>query len=215
MNYRDCAILIWKISNLEVIGVMDKEMMMKKKETRRKIKALKEELTQEQIKDFSHKIALKIIGSDYYKSADVIYPYIAYNQEVLTDEIIEDALKSGKKVAAPRVCGDHMDFHYITDLEHFELSEFNIPEPPASNEIAKDPRVLIIMPGVAFDPNLNRIGYGGGFYDKYLANHSDVLFTKVAITYDFQIVDELPTEEHDYKVDMVVTPSRVLVQDKQ
>ena len=189
---------------------MDKEMMKKKTETRRKIKAMKEELTEEQIKEYSHKIAWKVINSDYYKSADVIYPYIAYNQEVLTDEIIEDAFKSGKKVAAPRVCGDHMDFHYITDLEHFELSEFNIPEPLATAEVANDPRVLIIMPGVAFDPNLNRIGYGGGFYDKYLANHPDVLFTKVAITYDFQIVDELPTEPHDYKVDMVVTPTKVL-----
>jgi 5-formyltetrahydrofolate cyclo-ligase len=104
-----------------------------------------------------------------------------------------------------------MEFLYIKDLDHFELSGFNIPEPPASNEVAKDPRVLIIMPGVAFDPDLNRIGYGGGYYDKYLSNHPDVLFTKVAITYDFQIVDSLPTEPHDYKVDMVVTPTKTLL----
>ena len=189
---------------------MDKEMMKKKTETRRKIKALKEELTPDQIKEYSHQIAQRVIESDYYKSADVIYPYIAYNQEVLTDEIINDAFKQGKRVAAPRVFDDYMEFLYIQDLEHFELSSFNIPEPLATAEVANEPRVLILMPGVAFDPQLNRIGYGGGFYDKYLANHPDTLFTKVAITYDFQIVDSLPTEPHDYKVDMVVTPTRVL-----
>lgn len=189
---------------------MDTEMMMKKKEIRRRIKALKEVLSPEEIKDYSHKIAKHIMATDFYKSADVIYPYIAYNQEVLTDEIIKDALAKGKKVAAPRVFDDYMEFLFIEDLDHFELSNFNIPEPPATARVANEPRVLIIMPGVAFDPNLNRIGYGGGFYDKYLANHPDTLFTKVALTYDFQIVDALPTEPHDYKVDMVVTPTRIL-----
>ena len=128
--------------------------MQKKKEIRRKIKALKEVLSPEEIKDYSHKIAKHIMATDFYKSADVIYPYIAYNQEVLTDEIIKDALAKGKKVAAPRVFDDYMEFLFIEDLDHFELSNFNIPEPPATAKVANEPRVLIIMPGVAFDPNL-------------------------------------------------------------
>lgn len=180
---------------------------MDKKEIRRMISRQKKELTTEQIKEFSHQIAKRIIASQVYKDAKVIYPYIAYNQEVITNEIIEDAWAKGKLVAAPKTYNDYMEFLFITSFDQLEPGAFNIPEPTTS-DIANESEVLIIMPGIAFDPDFNRIGYGGGFYDKYLANHPDTIFHKIALTYDFQLLEHLETEPHDYKVDGIITPSR-------
>lgn len=180
---------------------------MDKKEIRKMISRQKKELTMDQIKEYSHLIADRMINSQVYKDAKVIYSYIAYNQEVITNEIIEDAWAKGKRVAAPKVYDDYMEFLYITSFDQLEPGAFDIPEPTTS-DIANESEVLIIMPGIAFDPDFNRIGYGGGFYDKYLANHPDTSFDKIALTYDFQILEHLETEPHDYKVDGIITPSR-------
>ena len=166
-------------------------------------------MEKEEIKDLSHEIAVRFLDSKEYMEATVICPYVAYNQEVITDEIIKDAWKKGKKVAVPKVLGDYMEFFYITDFNQLEEGYFNIPE-PTTTDIADESNVLIVMPGIAFDPGHNRIGYGGGFYDKYLANHPKTTFTKVALTYDFQILPHLETEDHDYKVDSIVTPTKIL-----
>lgn len=182
--------------------------MTSKKEIRKKIKGLKEALTKEEIAKYSDAIAEKLIQSDFYKASKVIYPYVAYNQEVITDKIIQDAWDSGKRVAVPKVIDDHMEFMYITSFDQLELGYCDIPE-PTTTDIADEPEILIVMPGIAFDPDFNRIGYGGGFYDKYLSAHAHQKFVKVALTYDFQILDHLETEEHDYKVDAIVTPTKV------
>ncbi len=183
---------------------------MTKSEIRKMIKEQKKQLSTKEINEFSSQIAKRLMDTDMYKKASVIYPYVAYNQEVITNEIILDALKSGKRVAVPKTYTDYMEFLYITDLNQLEPGAFNIPE-PITTEIANEPEVLIIMPGIAFDPEFNRIGYGGGFYDKYLANHPDTNFTKVAVTYDFQIVDHLETEPHDEKIDAIITPTRIFM----
>ena len=181
---------------------------MNKKEIRKQIKSKKEQLTKEQVEELSSKIAQMFINSDFYKYATVIYPYVAYNQEVITDQIIKHAWENGKKVAIPKVIDDYMEFMFIDSFDQLEEGYCGIPE-PITTDIANEKEVLIVMPGIAFDPDFNRIGYGGGFYDKYLANHPDTTFTKVALTYDFQILPHLETEEHDYKVDAIVTPSKI------
>lgn len=183
---------------------------MTKKEIRKSIKAQKEQLSVEQIKELSHKITTSLLEQDFYKEASVIYPYIAYNQEILTNEMIENAWKTQKKVAVPRVIDDHMEFFYITSFSDLELGYCNIPE-PTTTTVANDQKILILMPGLAFDKNFNRIGYGGGFYDRYLDAKSDRQFTKVAFAFDFQLLDRVETEEHDYKIDALITPSSVYI----
>lgn len=185
--------------------------METKKEIRKRIKALKAELKREEIEKLSSQIAKNMIESEVYKNADVIYPYVAYNQEVITDEIIEDAWKNGKKVAVPKVLGDIMEFFYIESFDELENGYFDIPEPKETKNLAKGSKnVLIIMPGLAFDRDFGRIGYGGGFYDKYLDSHPETTFAKVALTYDFQILEHVETEAHDYKVDAIITPTEVI-----
>ena len=97
-----------------------------------------------------------------------------------------------------------MEFHRITSFDDTELGMFNIPEPKCG-EIVEDSDVLIIMPGLAFDDEFNRIGYGGGYYDRYLDRKQNCNFVKVAFAYDFQMVDHIEVDDYDYKVDVIIT----------
>ena len=148
----------------------------------------------------------KFLSSDLYRNARTIYGYLPYNQEVRTVPILERALADGKRVAVPKVYADEMRFIYLTDLSLVETGYSGIPEPIADGPEGDDPTALVLMPGLAFTREGQRIGYGGGFYDKFLAaepNHPTV-----ALCYDFQIVEQLPTEEYDIPVHEVIWPGR-------
>ena len=95
-----------------------------------------------------------------------------------------------------------MRFIYITDMSQVEKGYAGIPEPIADEPIANDPKALVLMPGLAFDPQGHRIGYGGGFYDRFL--ESEPNHPTVALCYAFQLLDRLDTEEHDIPVDRVL-----------
>lgn len=183
---------------------------MTKKEAREFITEKKNNLSKEEVALYSKMIADRLVTSDYWNNAQVIYLYMSYNQEVVTYGLIEAALVSGKTIAIPKIYNKtNMEFCFIKDFDDICEGYCNIPE-PISNNISNEKEVLIIMPGLAFDENKNRIGYGGGFYDKYLANHSDVNFLKVALCFDFQLLDNIETEEHDAKVDVIITPSKII-----
>ena len=175
---------------------------MDKKELRRTIRDRKRAMTEEEICSRSAALAEKFCATEQYKLAKTLYGYMPYNQEVRTVPILEQALRDGKKVAVPKVCGDRMDFIYVTDLSLMEKSDMGIPEPVANGPIGDDPAALVLMPGLAFTENGDRMGYGGGFYDKFLAKEPD--HPTVALCYGFQMVDALPTEEYDIPVDCVL-----------
>ncbi len=175
---------------------------MDKKELRRTIRERKRAMTEEEIVSRSEKLGVLFAQSEAYKAARTIYGYLPYNQEVRTIPMLEQALKDGKKVAVPKVYGDEMKFLYLDDLTKVEKGYAGIPEPIADEPVADDETALVLMPGLAFDPQGHRIGYGGGFYDKFLAaepNHPTL-----ALCYEFQMLPELHTEEHDIPVDTVL-----------
>jgi len=175
---------------------------MDKKELRAYIREKKRAMTEEQICTASVKLGELFAASEAYRSAKTIYGYLPYNQEVRTVPMLERALRDGKRVAVPKVYGDEMKFIYITDLSQVEKGYAGIPEPVADEPIADDPTALVLMPGLAFDKEGHRIGYGGGFYDRFLAaepNHPTI-----ALCYGFQILPQLPTEEFDIPVDCVL-----------
>lgn len=175
---------------------------MDKKAFRREIAAKKRAMTIDEIKEASARLAEKLFASDYYKNAHSIYAYLSYNQEVRTESIINRALRDGKRVAVPKVFGDDMKFLWIDSLLDIAPGAYNIPEPIADGPEADDECALILMPGLAFDPEGHRLGYGGGFYDRYLAVHHH--HKLVALCYDFQMFDHLETEAHDIPVDLVI-----------
>ena len=175
---------------------------MDKKELRRQIREKKRAMTEEQIVTASARLGELFLNCPEYKAAKTIYGYLPYNQEVRTVPMLQKALEDGKKVAVPKVYGDDMKFIYMDDLSLVSEGYAGIPEPTADGPVAEDKTALVLMPGMAFTKNGDRMGYGGGFYDKFLASEPD--HPTVALCYDFQMVESLPTAEYDIPVDKVL-----------
>ena len=175
---------------------------MDKKELRKKIREQKRAMSVEEIEERSARLAELFLASAAYKNAKTVYGYLPYNQEVRTVPMLEQALRDGKRVAVPKCYGDEMRFIYMEDLSLVEKGYAGIPEPVADGPVAEEETALVLMPGMAFDPQGHRIGYGGGFYDKFLAaepNHPTL-----ALCYSFQMLPHLETEEFDIPVDTVL-----------
>ena len=175
---------------------------MDKKELRRSIRERKRAMTEGEIVSRSEALAKLFLSSEAYQNAKTIYGYLPYNQEVRTVPMLEQALKDGKRVAVPKCYGDEMKFIFLEDLSKVERGYAGIPEPIADDPVADDTTALVLMPGMACDPQGHRIGYGGGFYDKFLAAEPD--HPTLALCYEFQMLPHLETEEHDIPVDYVI-----------
>ena len=176
---------------------------MDKKEMRAIIRAKKRAMTESQIVSASARLGELFRTCELYKNARTIYGYLPYNQEVRTVPMLEQAIRDGKAVAVPKCYGEEMRFIYINDFTAEVAPGYaNIPEPIADEPVADDKTALVLMPGLAFDPQGHRIGYGGGFYDRFLAQEPD--HPTLALCYDFQMQDALETEEFDIPVDTVL-----------
>ena len=178
---------------------------MNKQELRRQIQARKRTMTPGEIETASADLARQLFDHPAYRSARSLYGYLSYNQEVRTMPILEQAQKDGKRVAVPKVYGDQMRFLWLDDLSAVAPGAYGIPEPVADGPEADDPTALILMPGLAFDPQGHRCGYGGGFYDKWLEAHPG--HPLLALCYDFQMLEHLDTDAHDVPVNYVLTGS--------
>lgn len=175
---------------------------MDKTQLRRSIREQKRAMTLREIEDRSTRLGQLFAASQLYKNAKTIYGYLPYNQEVRTVPMLEQALRDGKQVAVPKCYGEEMRFIYLTDLTQVAPGYAGIPEPIADEPVAQDKTALVLMPGLAFDRDGHRIGYGGGFYDKFLAEEPD--HPTLALCYEFQMLPHLDTEDHDIPVDCVI-----------
>ena len=175
---------------------------MDKKELRAMIRAQKRAMTEQEIESKSQRLTELFLATDAYRQAKTIYGYLPYNQEVRTEALLEQALRDGKRAAVPKCYGDEMRFIYLDDLSKVEKGYCGIPEPGDDEPVGDDPTALVLMPGLAFDEEGHRIGYGGGFYDKFLMQEPE--HPTLALCYDFQMLPELHTEEFDIPVDRVI-----------
>lgn len=175
---------------------------MDKKELRRQIREQKRAMTEAEIVAASERLGELFRNCPQYQAAKTIYGYLPYNQEVRTVPMLEQAMKDGKRVAVPKCYGEQMRFIYMDDLSKVEKGYANIPEPIADEPVADDKTALVLMPGLAFTTDGKRMGYGGGFYDKFLASEPD--HPTVALCYAFQMVEDLPTNDYDIPVDCVL-----------
>ncbi|MCI8506372.1 MAG: glutamate-5-semialdehyde dehydrogenase [Lachnospiraceae bacterium] len=147
-----------------------------------------------------------------YREAEVIYCYVDYNHEVRTWPIMEQAVRDGKQVAVPRVDGETMEFYLIQGQEDLESGYSGILEPKQGLPAVSDgtdarKRALFLMPGVAFDRNHHRVGYGGGFYDRYLEAHPELV--TAALAYECQIFATVPFEKFDILPQILITETGV------
>ncbi len=175
---------------------------MRKGELRAMIREKKRLMTPQEIRDKSNRLGAMFADCEAYRRAASVYGYLPYNQEVRTMPMLEQAIRDGKRVAVPKVFGDEMKFLWITDFSRVEKGYAGIPEPVGDGPVADDEEALVLMPGLAFDPEGHRIGYGGGFYDKFLAREPG--HPTVALCYDFQMQEHLDTQDHDIPVDLVL-----------
>lgn len=188
---------------------------MTKSQIRKSILERRKNMAEEELATQSKKIALMLEESNYYKDCSIIFTYVSFPPEVDTIAIIEKAWSDNKTVYVPKVKGKELIFYKIYDFKSLSRSKFGILEPLEGVHIAYGPNTnpdelkLMLIPGLAFDPSGNRIGYGAGYYDRFLTEHKEQKFVKMALSYDFQIQKQLEAEEHDIKVDYIISPDKI------
>jgi len=156
------------------------------------------------IKISSRQIQANLERVEDYKNAKSIAFYYPIGSEVLTQNLMLKALSLGKDVLLPKVQGDELDFRKITDLNSLEKGSFDIMEPKDNCE-KSDKIDVIIVPTVGISADGNRLGYGHGYYDRFLAK-TDAVF--IALTYEKQIIKSVPSSENDIKINWIVTEDR-------
>lgn len=166
------------------------------------------ELSEELLLINSSQLMHHVFDMSAFDKRSVVYAYMDYGGEVQTKEFIIECLKLGKKVALPKVRGKEMDFFYIHSLHDVQPGYQGILE-PKTNHPAQVESPFILVPGVAYDIKKNRLGLGGGFYDRYLASHPNAF--KAGIAFSFQIFEKIPTEPTDIKMDCIITEDRIYV----
>ena len=178
---------------------------MDKKAIREQILKKRNRLTKEQIM-YGGKIALKeLMKEDAWEKSEVVYLYSSFGSEVSTNELLTTCFQKRKKVALPKVISKGlMEFYEVTHRTDLIYGFQGILEPNAKCKPIKEPGLMII-PGVAFDKENHRIGYGGGYYDRYLSKHKNVAYKKIGLSYSFQILPYIQTESFDQRVDKVIT----------
>lgn len=165
-------------------------------------------LSKEEILAKSIQIKNRLFGLQQYMNSRTIMFFVSFNSEVSTHDMIKEALKN-KTVVVPKVAHHEIEPSVIIDFGNLVQSgKFGILEPIETMKIAYKNIGMVLVPGIAFDGEGHRIGYGFGYYDKFLRKVPKAV--KVGLCFDFQVADLIPHEEHDVPVDFIVTDERVL-----
>ena len=189
---------------------------MEKTELRKLIKEKRKTFSKKELDNLSLKIADNLLSLKEMTFVKNVLIYVSTKGEVDTLGLIEEFFKLGKIVYVPKVIDIKtglMRFYKISILEDLEPGCMNILEPKKSLEILDesliDDSFVIVMPGLAFDKKGHRLGYGGGFYDRFNARGYSGLL-KLALSFDFQLIDELIANEFDIDVDKVITENEII-----
>ena len=193
-----------KLGNQEQKSILRKEVLQKRNS-----------LSDFQIARRSKLIQEKLIGSAEFIESKSIGVYLPIGSEVQTDYIIRNALESDKIVMLPRVIINELHFFIVEkhDYDHdsFDVNKFGIKEPKKTN-MKLDFIDLLIVPGIVFDSRGYRIGYGYGYYDKFMAEKN--FSRSIGLAYDFQVMkNPIPKFEFDKKIDILITDDRIQVFD--
>ena len=179
---------------------------MNKKEARTLIKEKRMKLSQAYIDVASEKIFEKLLQNEDFKNAKTVMSYMDFKNEVKTDKINDFIKNSGKILVLPKV-KDKETMIVIEDKNQYIVSPFGNKEP--DGEEYKGQIDVIITPGVAFDRDKNRVGFGRGYYDRFFVKHSNA--KKIAIAFEKQIIDEgIETDKYDKKVDILITENNII-----
>ena len=223
---------------------------MTKKDVRENVLAVRDAIPAADKAQYDASIREIVMGMEEYRGAEAILAYVSYRSEVDTTMLIRQALADGKYVFAPKVSGSEMEFWQITAMEDLREGYRGILEPEQNiafpewlikrcsivdtdtavekaDDCVQDVcKVMMWMPGVTFDKERHRIGYGGGFYDRYLTRllqqsvqtvsedqtrkqSGRFVLTTAALAYSCQILEQIPYEEHDMKPNLLITEQEI------
>ena len=197
----------------EADGYPVNKLQVSKRNIRKQVAERRKGLSPERVSELSGLVSARVMELDEWKAAQRIFIYMSFGAEAETGALIRAAWREGKIVAVPRCEGKEMRFYPIRDFSGLVSGPFGIlePGPECTREIVPDNKgeeSLMIMPGVAFDGMKHRIGYGGGYYDRYLEKYPRV--RTLAVGFEFQIFEELPWEPTDICPQGIVTEARVI-----
>lgn len=184
-----------------------------KKAFRKKMQRLREELPLQERAAADKKRNAQVLSWKRYQEAELLLFYVSYRSEADTRDLIRKALAEGRRVAVPRVEGEELTFYRITSFSQLAEGYRGILEPdvkcsePVRYEDVPAERVLLFAPGCAFDKNGGRMGYGGGFYDRFLQKHPELYCA--ALAFEAQLVAKVPCEEWDRRVSCVITEQEI------
>lgn len=184
--------------------------MEAKKELRKRILNIRNNMTIEDVQKNSRAIMDKIINLDIYKQSKVVFIYMDFKNEVTTSRLLKHMLSEKKRVVIPYTDTVNIVLipSEITKESDLMLNSFGYYEPKNISPVDPEEIDLVIVPGVVFDKSFNRIGFGKGYYDRILSKLKPSA-KKVAIAHDFQVLQSIPTEDHDIKMDMIITEETI------
>lgn len=173
---------------------------------RKEMLARRDSISEAERKEKSKAIAEKLSALEEFKSAKTVAFYLSKASEVETLDMIAEALRRGKEVLVP-VTNDEMEYVKFTSFDDLAPAKFGVPEPKTKIPATREPDAVIV-PGVAFDLDLHRLGYGKGYYDRKLKTLPNAI--RIGVCFDFQIVEKIPRHEHDERLHKVVSEKRIL-----
>lgn len=187
---------------------------MDKKVLRKEILSKRAELGKAGNISLSKKVIENLVSTDYYKNAKNIMTFISFGSEIDTHEFIKQGIKECKNILVPVTFhkSREMKPSLLMDFDELEIGYFNILTPKQEYIRYIDPIEidLVIVPGAVFDRKGYRIGYGGGFYDRFLSTKIRKDIPKIAIAFDLQVIDKVPREHYDVPVDFIVTEKEII-----
>lgn len=187
----------------EIFGKRDEKNLIRKQ-----MKQLRADMTRTERFEKSMQIFEQLITVPEFKRADRIYTYVSMDNEIDTIMLIDYSLSLEKRVFVPRVSGKDMEFYEISDISELNPGYMGIYEPDINGKEPDYSRTgFMCMPGLAFDKSYNRIGYGGGFYDRYLSVENKLY--KAALAYEAQLLESIPAQDGDVRPDMIVTEESI------
>jgi 5-formyltetrahydrofolate cyclo-ligase len=187
------------------------DLRSEKAHVRKDIRDQLKALSMEQWQEWSGQITSRLMELADYKEASTVMVFLSFGREFDTGPIVRHALSMKKTVCAPKVDWQawQMKPIRITRPEDIFKDERGLPEPSGGEVVDADQIDLILVPGIAFDAYGRRLGRGGGFYDKFLSR-VDLRAVRLAPTFDFQVLAQVPCDVHDERVDIVLTPTKTL-----
>ncbi len=194
---------------------MEKKAFSSKQELRTRYLNYRNNLSVKERREKSAKIWEQLKNEDTFKQAQILLVYMDYRSEVMTTGLVEELIASGeKRIFAPKVEGMDIQFYEVSGMEDFEEGYQGIREPLKdsarlfTDKVLQDTQALILVPGAVFDRERGRMGYGKGFYDRYLAAFPKL--HSIALAFECQITRKVPVEAHDIRPDLIITDTEVI-----